>query len=269
MKNIFEKTKNIKVINEEEVINDLIILSRKDDVENVTNSIITFIEKLELEKETLWKECKKIISTLQASNKKEDIEKSISTLNNFEIKIDMLYNNENLNEKKYLDILLKLNEQPQSITFLLERNREDCRNLQELAGEMDNGFLNANDILDLEKCVLFMKELGDKETFKNKIDIDVIKSFKEKVKKHKDIELLFTNYINNYPEIKNLFVSGYDKSETSKMKIGLICRKSKFILKNIKGKFFEGEYYNEKDECIKIKKEKLLEFRDRAQLTKK
>ena len=269
LKNIFEKTKNIKVINEEEVINDLIILSRKDDVENVTNSIITFIEKLELEKETLWKECKKIISTLQASNKKEDIEKSISTLNNFEIKIDMLYNNENLNEKKYLDILLKLNEQPQSITFLLERNREDCRNLQELAGEMDNGFLNANDILDLEKCVLFMKELGDKETFKNKIDIDVIKSFKEKVKKHKDIELLFTNYINNYPEIKNLFVSGYDKSETSKMKIGLICRKSKFILKNIKGKFFEGEYYNEKDECIKIKKEKLLEFRDRAQLTKK
>ena len=269
LKNIFEKKKNIKVTNEEEVLNDLIILSRKDDVENVTNSIMTFIEKLELEKQTLWKECEKIKSTLQASNKKEDIEKSISTLNNFEIKIDMLYNNENLNEKKYLDILLKLNEQPQSITFLLERNREDCRNLQELAGEMDNGFLNANDILDLEKCVLFMKELGDKETFKNKIDIDVIKSFKEKVRGNNDIELLFTNYINNYPEIKSLFGSGYNKSETSKIKIDLICKKSKFTLKNIKGKFFEGEYYNEKNEWKKIKKDKLLEFRDRAQLTKK
>ena len=66
-----------------------------------------------------------------------------------------------------------------SIIFLLDRNRDDCRNLQELAGEMDNGFLNANDILDLEKCVLFLEELGNKQTFKSKIDIDVIKSFKE------------------------------------------------------------------------------------------
>ena len=268
LKDIFEKVKNIKFNNEEDVINDMIILSRKDDIYNATYSIMIFIEKLGLKKDSLWKECDMILSKLQNSNKKEDIEESISNLNKIERNID----SKNTNNKKYLNILLQLKEQPESITLLLKKKEEDCRYLQELAGEMDNGLLNSNDILVLEKCVIFMKKLGNEETFKNKIDIEGLQSFKEKVENDQNnIDILLTNYVNNYPEIKSLFEIGYDKSGTSKQTILLICKKSKFVLRNIKGKFFKGEYYddkNEKNPIIKLKRDKLLELRDRAQLTK-
>ena len=227
-----------------------------------------FIEKLGLKKDSLWKECDMILSKLKNSNKKEDIEESIYYLNKIERNID----SKKTNDKKYLNILLQLKEQPESITLLIKKKEEDCRNLQELAGEMDNGLLNANDILVLEKCVIFMKTLGNEEIFKNKIDIEGLQSFKEKVENaDNNIDILITNYVNNYPEIKSLFESGYDKSEASKQKILLICKKSKFVLTNIKGKFFKGEYYdneNVKGPIIEIKKDTLLELRDRAQFTK-
>ena len=269
LKNIFENTKNIKINNEEQVINDLILLSRKDDVYNIAMSIDYFIVNLGLKKGKLWEECTKIKSILNTSNKKEDIEKSKSILNEFGINIDLLYNNENSKEKKYLDILLELKDQPDSIKFLLKTKEEDCNNLQEMAGEIDNGFLNANDINDLENCIRFLKVLGNEKTFKDKMDIDVIKSFKEKLEEHNNIDLWFINYIKNYPEIKSLFDAGYDKSGASKQKIGLICQKSEFTLKNIKGEFFKGQYYENEKKVIKIKKDKLIELRDRAQLTKK
>jgi len=155
LKNIFEKINYIKVTNEKEVINDIIILSRKDDIYNVANSILLFIKEFGLKKESLSQECEKIISNLKNSNKKEDIEEFISILNNFGIKIDMLYNN-NSKEIKYLEILLKLKEQPESITFLLKRNTEECGYLLEFAGDKNISFLNVNDILELEECVKFL-----------------------------------------------------------------------------------------------------------------
>jgi len=272
LKNIFEKTKNIKVTNEEEVIKNMMLLSRKEDVYNVTISILLFIDKLGLKKKSLWEKCKEIITILDTSNKIDDIDYSILQLNYLGIKIDMLYNNENSKEKKYLNILLKLKEQSDSITFLLNKKTEECRYLQDLVEEMDDCFLNVHDILDLEKCIEFFKDLGNEETLKNRIDIDVLNFFKEKVNEHNNIELSFINYINNYLEIKSLSETEYYNSESSKYKIDLICKKSKFIFKNIKGELFKGEYYD--DENIKskpkeIKIDKLLELRDCAQLTKK
>jgi len=116
-----------------------------------------------------------------------------------------------------------------------------------------------------------MEELGNEAIFKNKIDIDVIKAFKSKIEEHNNIEL-FDNYIKNFQEIKYLFEYNFDKSEFNKRIIGLICKKSVFILRNIKGKFFKGEYYDDtniKLKVIKIKHNKLLELRDIVQLTKK
>ena len=271
LKNIFEKMNNIKVTNEEEVINDIILLSRKEDIYNVAISILLFIEKLGLKKESFYQECEKIISNFQNSNKKEDIEEFKFILNNFGIKIDMLYN-KNSKEKIYLEILLKLKNQPESITFLIKRNIEECHYLQEFVGDKNISFLNVNDILELEECVEFMKELEDEAIFKNKIDIEVIKSFKEKIEKHNNIELLFDNYIKKFPEIQYLFEYSFDKSEFTKRIIGLICKKSKFILRNIEGQFFKGEYYdniNIKHKIVKINQNKLLELRDRVQLAEK
>ena len=37
------------------------------------------------------------------------------------------------------------------LDLLNEKNIADCRSLQEIVGEKDNAFLNANDILEFEK----------------------------------------------------------------------------------------------------------------------
>ena len=124
---------------------------------------------------------------------------------------------------------MKLKEQPDSITFLFKRSIDDCRKLQELVGEMDNAFLSSNDVLDLEKCVELMSNIGTIQTIKEMNDLDIIISFIKKIENYKNIEIYFTQYVNNYQELKNLFFYGLDKSEASKQKIALICHKSIFI----------------------------------------
>jgi hypothetical protein len=153
----------------------------------------------------------------------------------------------------------------------MEMTINDCGYLQELVGEKDNEFLNSNDIIEFENCIKFMNKLGknEKETFKRKKDIDIFNLFKEEVKKDNKIELYFTNYVNNYIELKSLFDSGLDKSEAQKKTIELLCKQSSFTLRNTKKKFFEGNYFGENKKQKKtIDLSTLLELRDRAQLTK-
>ena len=115
---------------------------------------------------------------------------------------------------------------------------------------MDYGFLNSNDIIELEKCVELRMKLGDEESFKKKTDKDIIDLFKKEVEKeeNKGIELYFTRYLHNYTELKSLFERGLDKSEASKQKIEFLCKHSVFTLQNKKGKFFKGMYYEEIEE---------------------
>ena len=128
---------------------------------------------------------------------------------------------------------------PDSISFLIGKTEEDCRNLQEAAGDNDSGFLNIKDIKDFEECVKFMNNLGN---FKEMEDIKFFKLFKQKVEKNKNIILYFTKYVNNFVELKNLVESSFDKSTASKRIINNICENSEFIIQNKKGKFFYGVY---------------------------
>ena len=146
--------------------------------------------------------------------------------------------------------------------------------MQELIGEMDNALINANDILDLEKCVEFMNKLGSKEELQKKKDIDIINLFRNEANKSNDIEIYLERYINNYSELKSLVDYGFDKSKASKRIISFICQKSTFTLTNLKDHFFKGIYYenteNKKNKNEnEINMDSLLELRDRAQLTKK
>ena len=70
---------------------------------------------------------------------------------------------------------------------------------------------------------------------------------------------------------------GLDKTESSK-KIGYLCKKSYFIIRNNSKNFFEGYYFKEiinkennenQEKKTKIKIDTPIEQRDRAQLTKK
>ena len=265
---IFEKeiTREYK---KEDIIDCMITLSRKEDVYNIALAILLFIEKTGVEQTEFFETVNSIRLILEDEKSNDDkiINNAISNLKKNSINIDLLYD-DNFKGDNYLSILLTLKEQPEALKFLLkEKIDEDCRNLQELVGGLDEGFLNANDIIGLEKCIEFMKRIGNENTIKNKKDSEVITSFIREVNNYNKIELLFQNYINNYSEIQNVFRYKLDKSEASKQKISLILKKSNFFLRNIKEKSFEGVYYEKTDKEnkeIHINLDSLLELRDRA-----
>jgi len=241
--------------NKEEIIECLILLSRKEDIYNIAVAILIFIERTEAQKGEFTDVVNEIISKLEGekSNDDEIIKDAINKLKKYGVDVE-LYFDKTFKGDNYLNMLIKLKEQPEAIKFLLTKSIDYCRNLQELVGEMDDGFLNTNDILGLEKCVEFINRIGDEQTIKKKKDIEAITSFKKEVKQYEKIEVYFYKYIDNYSEIQNLVVYRLDKSEASKQKILFILKKSKFTLRNTKENPFEGQYHDESTDKGKKKR---------------
>jgi hypothetical protein len=149
--------------------------------------------------------------------------------------------------------------------------------LQKISGIIfrnDDEFITQNDILDLEKCVLFFEKLGKKDEIIKKKDKDLISDLKRIANGDNVIPIYFEKYVNNYGQIKELVNRGLDGSEISKKKILLIYENSEFIVTNSKDNFFKCNFFekNIKQPNILITREldmdKLLELRDRAQLSK-
>ena len=92
---------------------------------------------------------------------------------------------------------------------------QDCLNLEDYLPENDDIFISKNDLLDMEKCVEIFTDLGKLENLKFKNDDEIIKLFKVTLSKYEyeyDKTLIyFTNFINNYNQIKTL-QSSLDKS---------------------------------------------------------
>jgi len=80
-------------------------------------------------------------------------------INNIKKSKEILYQYEidiNNKDNKFIDILLKLKQQPDSCIVLSNTTIQDCRNLQELSLEIEDNFVTVNDILDMEKCIEFL-----------------------------------------------------------------------------------------------------------------
>ena len=253
---------------EDKIIKTMITLSKREVIFNIAIAISIFIEKLGLKHGNLWKTVKEIITNLEKKDDKDTIENSIKSLNKEKIDISIL------NNANYLKILLILKEQPEAIDFIIKSKSEDINKLHEVVGEADNGFLTTDDIECLVKCMDFMAKLGNENSLKNQYDNDFLELFKKQVEnnENKDIVLYFNKYVHNYTELKELNDIGLDKSQASKKKIELICKKSLFKIGN-EGAFYKGTYYRKKNDKenekkYKIKRDILLELRDRAQLTK-
>ena len=260
----------------EEVINNLSLLSKKDDIINIANAIYLFIDNTHLLKGNLWNLVDEILKNKEKLNNLVDLMKYIGNLRKNNIDIDILYD-KNYEYDNYLNILLNLKEEPKSISFLLEKNEDDCKSLKEAAGGDDNALLSIQDIDDFRTCIIFIKKLGNRKKMN---DCDFFKVFQENVKKTKDIQLYFNRYVNIYNELKKLFQKKFDKSAGAKQKIVYICKNSVFKLKNKQHRFFLGYYFDkfeneglENDQIdgkkIYIKIPALKELKDRASLTKK
>jgi len=249
------------------IINNLILLAKKGELLNSTNSIILFIEKTGAVHTDFYQTIKDIISKVES---KDDISLVKNSMKELENKNIINFEDKN----NYIEILRKFKDQPDAISFLFDITIDDCRKYQELSLENDDEFITQNDILDLEKCVLFFEKLGKKNEISKKTDKDLISDLKRISNDDNVIPIYIEKYVNNYGQIKELVNRGLDGSEVSKKKILFIYENSEFIITNIKDQFFKCHYFEKNikkpNELItrELDMDKLLELRDRAQLSK-
>ena len=253
--NIEEKKYNEK---KENLINDLMLLLKREYLLNTAEAIKNFLKKININDDNFFKEISTIIINLKDKIDINMIKSCKKKLKDLNIDIDK-------DDSDYIDLLISLNEQPESITFLLKSTPDECQNLQELAVENDNSYISVNDIFNMEKCIDFFKSFNENKS-KAK---DILDSLKIKLKEKHDILIAFKNFISNYSQIKILQTS-LDKSEVLKYKIQKIFNGSKFILSNdmkspIKCIFVGMEERELKEDILK---DKLISLRERAQLSK-
>ena len=247
----------------DKLYDELLLLSCKDYIFNISVAIETFITAIKGKeiKTKFITDIKKIIKELKEKNKTEIIDDCRKKLEEYGINIG----DEN---NEYISILLELKQNKESIEFLLNTPLENCGDLKELS--LENNFVSTNDILDMEKCIEFLNNLGD---IKQKTDIEIINIFKEKVSKNKEILLYFKKYVASYGQIKTLQPS-LNNSENLKNQINAIFGEAIFEVnnENDKTKYFVCTYnIPDKDGNIELKRlyeEDIKNIRDRAILSK-
>ena len=223
---LFKISKNNDEI--ENIINDINLILKREYFFNATSSIIFFIEQIGAQKGNYTEIIKNAMSSFKEKTKILFFKKKLEFLKN--IDIDLL-NGEN----NYIKILMKLNGKEEIIHFLFNMTIQDCLNLEEYLPENDDIFISKNDLLDMEKCVEIFTDLGKLENLKFKNDDEIIKLFKVTLSKYEyeyDKTLIyFTNFINNYNQIKTL-QSSLDKSIFLKNIIRNLIKFFKFNLTN-------------------------------------
>ena len=264
--------KDIKDLYLVKLLDEIKIFSKKEEIFQVANSCIHFIsefkikkndnQKFGVKKTELFDSVMKLRDELHKNISVEKIKEYGLLLEKFGIKII----NQTEEDKKLLSILASLYDRKGSLSFILKLTNEDCRHLQEMVSESENTFLTGAQIQDMTECLNFIHNLGDLN--ETSTDQELIKILKSKINEHKNIPVYFIQYTNNYGQIQELFTQKLDKSQAKLKQIKDITKKSIFTLsyKNNEEIYlnFNGKINNEE-----INKEKVLELRDRAMLTKK
>ena len=240
---------------------DILLISKKEYIYNIGQSINTFLKCLN-PKKTNFQDDINTINELIQKRDIENIKKCKNLLENYNISLDD-------KENKYIEILILLNNQPDSIKFLLETSIQDCRNLQELSLENDNNFISVNDILDMEKCVEFFLEIGKLEDLKSKEDYEIINLLRDNTSKHPDILLYIKKYADNFNQIIAL-KGTLNKSEFLKHQIQALFDNAVFDLSNKRNDQFLCTYIqkDKKNKEKKLNKENIIDLKERAQLAK-
>ena len=241
---------------------ELLLLSQKDQIFNISVSIITFLTEIKIKETNLTSDLKNIINNLKEKEEIEVIKVCKQKLE--EYGIDIYFDKDN-SDSKYLMILTELNKNKECIDFLFNTSLEDCGKLKELSLESDNNIVSTNDILDMEKCIEFLldfKQLKENE----KTDLEIVNLLKQKIIEKEKIILYFKKYVVNFAQIKTLN-SSFSKSENLKNQINAIFKNAIFEILNDKRKPFICIYNNNFDKK-ELNEEDIKILRDRALISK-
>ena len=250
----------------ENIYEGILLFLKRKFILNAASSILVFINTIEPNKTNFIKDIEKIIKQMKENN---DIQ-TIKECNEKLIELNVIKKNENEGENKLINILLKFREQQDSILFLLKLSNQDLANLQEIASSNDNNYniVTIIDILDMEKCIDFFREIGTLDDLKKMKDCDIIEKMNKKVQDKKDINVYFEKYVDNYGQIQ-LLKTSVNMSEFIKYIIEKLFKGSEFLLSNKKGEFFKCNYeIKENRYKSTYSREDIISFRDRALLSK-
>ena len=130
----------LKYYHIDEIRKSMILLSKREDVYNISFVISLLFEKKQING-NLNEKLKEIMQNLEKSNDENVILKSINDLKSYSIDIDTLYD-KNLKEDNYLNILLKLKRHPEALMLYEEIKFNDCHSLEEFIKKIDYNLLN-------------------------------------------------------------------------------------------------------------------------------
>jgi len=124
----------------DEIRKSMILLSKKEDIYNISFVILLLLEKKQI-KGSLTEKLNEIMQNLEKSNDENVILKAINDLKSYSIDIDSLYD-KNFEEDNYLNTLLKLKIHPEALILFEEINFNDCQSLEEFVRKIDYNLLN-------------------------------------------------------------------------------------------------------------------------------
>ena len=268
-----------KNIDLDKMTNNYLLLSYRDNIFKVLNAAAIFAKKIGVKKNTYFINLDTIKSFCEKNNDIELIKVCLELLRKLGIDLKD-------NKNKFQEVLIAFEKNPESINYLLSKNLQDCSILHEIVNNGDeDSFLTSADVIYFEKCIKFIKSLGNEEELKKMTAFELLtkanRLFNEI--KDKNSELCFINYVENYPKIKELVKNVFNKSEALKQTIDGIFYNSTFTLTNIEKEYFNGFYKielkNEKEsnKMTQVKKYKkvslnlknMQEFAVRIQISKK
>ena len=148
----------------------------RENLIHISKAIQNFLEKIIIKDNDL---IQKISNIIKDSKEKKGIDiiksckEKLKELN-FLLKIDV-----DKDDPDYIDLLISLNEQPESIIFLLKLTPEETQNLQELAMENDDSYIGVKEKEKKEKEEKAEREKKEKEEKEEKENIKEIKKEKK------------------------------------------------------------------------------------------
>ena len=253
-----------------QIHNRIIMLVLKDKIKNEFNNYLLLKEKLKHDKNNK-KENNEINNIINNINFKQ----FISLIKSLGIKQDNLNNHElndlieEIKNNQFIKILNNLFKNKEAIDFLFSITSQDCRNIQELAGEVHGG--NNQNFLSIEELLLIEKIVESFEYVKNEIKNN---------KNRNEEEIIITNilnqieeedlekYLNKYQQYKEFFSENLDKKKFTAEVIQKILNKSEFLILNSNDNNFKAFYKNEDNKEKEIYKgfdyNYMIYLRDRA-----
>ena len=267
---------NINIDNNEQDSSDffikekkLIYLSYFENVKKVIDSFILLIDISNVNKTQFYEKLIKEKIEIENNNNicLRDVINYINFLRNlkgFELDITFFEKGNNSVFVEFLNLLVNNEE---GIKFLMGKKIDEIRRLSEFIGESENPKIQISDIQDFINICNFFE--NTKALTEENTDIELIFEFQTAFIMTPSFVNSFSNYFNNFKEIKNVYEEYSDRPEVSRNKIEQILKFS-IIEMNLDNKTrminIKGTYKDISNQTKTFDYNDLQELHDRALL---